>query len=264
MAQAPTRAPLATPNDRRESHARRLLWSADERRGVSWGDNFEQNTQRPKRLDEEPSTAGQNRTADHQRQTGKRRYGDISLADGTPMILSRDDNGQTEPSAAEGIRDAQIANGRTKGGRQQLLTGRLSEEPNRTLTDEDHWGNRNSKRQKLKHRELSSLPGSRSVPVEAGENWTEANSAIDQNETRGSGSDTALGLRRSARIAARQATSRTGIALQTRPGLRPRLHIILAESPTSLSIGNRSSRGMVVSKDRVMSKGNRRLQRRGG
>ncbi|KND93536.1 hypothetical protein TOPH_01939 [Tolypocladium ophioglossoides CBS 100239] len=241
--ETPTPAPLAIPSNRprpREavqgsrpkSPARRSLRSMDERRGGSLGNGVERNTQRPKRV-EEPSTAGQ-KCDDGQRQTGKRRRADVLPTDGTPMMRSKDDNVQTKSSAKAGTQDANL---RTKGGQKQLLKGPLNKETKRSLTDEDHSGKRGSKRQKLKPRELSSLSGSRPVPAEAGEKMTEADSAIDQCEIQGPGTDTApggraarpvnasqainQGPRRSARLAARQATSGTGVALQTRPGLRP-------------------------------------------
>lgn len=124
-------------------------------------------------------------------------------------------------------------------------------------TDQGRLGKRSSKRQKLKHRELGSPSGSRPVSAEAGENLTEANSAMNRTGIHGPGTDTTSAEpRRSARIAAREASG--PVSYFPRSRMKP------AKSPTSLSVGGRSSRGLGVSKARGMSQGSRRSQRRGG
>lgn len=148
--------------------------------------------QRLERHEEETTTTGHHCVANHQRQTEKRRRSDISPPDEISMMPSRDDT-EARLSMRIGIQYHPIAN-----------------------SDEIHLGNRSSKRQKLKHQTLSSVLRSRPVNAGAGENLTEANSAIDQTESRGWGTNqTVRGPRRSARIAACRVMSGIGVALRT-------------------------------------------------
>ncbi|KID85143.1 ankyrin 2,3/unc44, partial [Metarhizium majus ARSEF 297] len=116
----------------------------------------------------------------------------------------------------------------------------------RPSTDEDDPGKQGSKRQKSDRQELSSHPASGpasgpAILAEAREAHPESSVVTDQNEAKGSrikrpttrrprrsgeaSQATSLGLRRSARIAARQNSPGTALAPDTsRPGLRSRLH----------------------------------------
>lgn len=175
-----------------------------------------------------------------QRESRKRRR-DVSPDDRAPMKRSRHVYTRSRPSPGEDARDTLTT---------IVLVSGLD-------TDEEHSGKQ--KKQELMHPESIPLSGSTAVLPQVGEEQTHPHSAIDRDHVQGSTKTTSTGcpsrsvdsgLRRSARIAARQNTSRTAITFPTlRSGLRPKLHKRPAEP-----------RGSSLSRGKGVSKSNRRLR----
>lgn len=157
---------------------------------------------------------GDEKNTTSQRESRKR-HRDVSPEDGAPMKRSRHVNARRRPSPGEDDRDAPTTIVRASGGHEyQVDDGSTREKGKRSLdTDGEH--SRKRAKQETMHQE-SIPPGSTAVLAQVREKPTRPHHAIDRDDVQGSQAETTRtgcpsrsvdsGLRRSARIAARQNT----------------------------------------------------------